>query len=224
MKDKYYIVKYVKIDKNIQKLSVQNELEIMGNVKGNDFIVEFCFCLFDKPSDSVFVFLEFFEFNFMWNSDVYEIYLDNNYDYRKQLIVAYKISLSLSKFHQLGYAHNNIRPENIVMTSLEQDAIKLIDFSLARQIGSVTLIDPDGYLPIDNFQIARGLFSGLLFGEAECAFDSTASKERDIYAFGIMLSQMEFGNDQVFTEDDQRMMTNYNDRDYCRKYKISKSV
>lgn len=98
----------------------------------------------------------------------------------------------------------------------------MLDFSLVAPIGQASLAEPDGYLPVDNFAIKRGLFSGILFGEEECGFDKSASKERDVYAFGLVLAQMEFGRDLIFTEEAQSLMTNFQDRNYCRKYRISK--
>lgn len=94
--------------------------------------------------------------------------------------VVYQVLLGLIALHNAGYIHRDIDPSNIMLTS--DGKVKLIDFGIAKQMGTLTQTD------------ASRTQEGALIGKAEYAPPELVEgrvKEQDqrsdIYAMGMLL-------------------------------------
>lgn len=96
---------------------------------------------------------------------------------RKQLL---KTSINFLKgldyLHKMGFAHNDIKPSNILIT--KELRAKLADFAFAGPIGNVTLKNPPAIFKLgtDLFRRPQMAQTGL-----------TNLVENDIYAVGVVL-------------------------------------
>ncbi len=101
----------------------------------------------------------------------------------RALAIAIQITRGLARAHDLGVIHRDVKPENVMFLSLEDepDHVKLLDFGLAWMKGGAKLTA-----------------TGQVFGTPEYispeqAVGDTATPLSDLYSLGILLYEMASG-------------------------------
>jgi len=95
-----------------------------------------------------------------------------------------KISAALRKMHNAGLVHDDLKPENIGVSNVEDLSIKLIDFGLSQWIGRAMRGGTTDYM---DFEKLRWYGSELKKGEGDLA---KATPVADIYSLGVTMYTM----------------------------------
>jgi serine/threonine-protein kinase len=108
-------------------------------------------------------------------------------DYRPQsldeiIAIARQIAAALEHAHAAGILHRDLKPENIVLS--DSRVIKLMDFGLAR------ISDPGYHRGLTQEGTLMGTFAYLA---PECIQGEAASRQSDLYAFGVLLYELAAG-------------------------------
>jgi serine/threonine-protein kinase len=106
--------------------------------------------------------------------------------------IARQISAALDACHRIGIVHRDLKPRNIMVEEDRNDAVKLIDFGLARvpmdRISTVDTRDPKKNLKVT---VMGTIFGTVGYMAPEAAGGMDAVDERsDLYALGIILYEM----------------------------------
>ena len=93
------------------------------------------------------------------------------------LAIAHAIAEALRAAHQAGVVHRDLKPENVLLSA--DGAVKVVDFGIARITSDTTQLTRQGALLGTPAYMAPEQLLGTL-----------ADARADIYAFGIVLSEM----------------------------------
>jgi serine/threonine-protein kinase len=99
-----------------------------------------------------------------------------------------QVSDALAAAHALGIVHRDIKPANIVLEDRlnEQDFVKVVDFGLARIVGT-----PGNLAPLEEITMHQGSILGTpLYMAPEQCMGTAISPATDVYALGEMLYEM----------------------------------
>ena len=115
------------------KSSFDRELEALNSVKNH--CLKFFICILDyiENQNEYFIVLEYIP-NYIVLSSVIKQDLINK---RNGLNIINNLCMSILELQKLGYAHNDLKPDNILV-DIENSNVKLIDFGLAIKEGYVT--------------------------------------------------------------------------------------
>lgn len=105
-------------------------------------------------------------------------YIAENPSYTSRKRVFKQLLEAVSYIHRCGLVHNDIKPENIIITRSDDD-VKLIDFGLA---------DSDAYYLARTLGCTRAYASPELL-----ARESSVDSRSDIYSLGVIMKEL-FGN------------------------------
>jgi len=128
--------------------------------------------------------------------------------------VVRQLAECIQDLHKHGVCHRDLKPENILITKEASFNIKLIDFGLAK------------FIEIDNgLEIIKASTSGSLPYIAPEMLEDTTTKAIDIWAIGIIMYFMLFGNTPFYDltsekEDEEEVC----DRILEAKVKLPKNI
>jgi predicted Ser/Thr protein kinase len=91
--------------------------------------------------------------------------------------IAREIALALRAAHQAGVVHRDLKPENVLLA--DDGGVKVVDFGIARITGDATRITREG-----------ALLGTPAYMAPEQLLGTPADARADIYAFGIVLTEM----------------------------------
>lgn len=98
---------------------------------------------------------------------------------------ALQLASALDHAHSRGILHRDIKPENVLVQSGGQ--LKLVDFGIAKELPTA---DSEGATAITR----PGMFVGTLrYAPPEVFLGGRATRQSDIYSFGVMLFEMACG-------------------------------
>ncbi len=108
------------------------------------------------------------------------------------LVVARQIAEALEEAHGKGIIHRDLKPQNVKVTP--DDRVKVLDFGLARAIDPGRSSSPDELARSPTLTSA-GTMLGVILGTAaymspEQAKGKSVDKRADIWAFGVVLTEM----------------------------------
>lgn len=106
--------------------------------------------------------------------------------------IARRIASALDACHRMGIVHRDLKPRNIMVEEDRNDAVKLIDFGLAKvpmdRISTVDISDPKKNLKVT---VMGTIFGTVAYMAPEAAGGMDSVDERsDLYALGIILYEM----------------------------------
>lgn len=104
---------------------------------------------------------------------------------KESLEVMDSVLAALAEAHAIGIVHRDVKPENVLIR--DDGAVKVADFGLARAVTTRT-----------NTALGRGLLGTFAYVAPEQVSDGHADARSDVYAAGLVLSEMLTGS-QVFT-------------------------
>ncbi len=181
-KGEYYVEKSLHIPNDFQETLFENEMKKHSRFRHRNIIP------FVKQTDA-FTFL--MEYAAKGN-------LDNFIAPRIEPKVRIKLSLQflsgLAYLHQSGYAHNDIKPTNILIT--REERAKLADFAFAGPIGEVTFQNPPPF-----FRLGTDFFRNPEMGRS--GHRNLAAN--DIYAVGVVLYLLFSGGETRHTIEPDRV-------------------
>ena len=105
-------------------------------------------------------------------------YIAENPSFASRMRVFEQLLQAVSYIHRCGLVHNDIKPENIIITRSDDD-VKLIDFGLA---------DSDAYYLLRTLGCTRAYASPELL-----ARETSVDSRSDIYSLGVIMKEL-FGN------------------------------
>lgn len=110
------------------------------------------------------------------------VYTHGPLDYRTALTICVQLCEGLSDFHKKGFVHRDIKPDNIMMFSLEPNIhIKIIDFGAAKEF--------------QNNKAADTTVIGTLGYQSPESLSSVTTTVADIFSVGCVLNFMLTGQD-----------------------------
>ena len=118
--------------------------------------------------------------------ELYEMYCNERY--RFAVLVTRNILSGLMALHDFGYIHRDIDPSNIMVT--HDRKIKLIDFGIAKKIGTNSAEEDDMHLTNSGQFVGKAAYAApeLVLGDLK-----HQNRATDLYAVGIMLYQFIMG-------------------------------
>lgn len=116
---------------------------------------------------------------------------------RRALRITLQLCAALVPAHELGIVHRDIKPENIMLCELEgeKDVVKVLDFGLAKPIGSPYGITRAGQL----------LGTPIYMSPEQCKGERLDERS-DIYALGILMYELLCGDPPFYYESPQRII------------------
>ncbi|MEW6731938.1 MAG: two-component regulator propeller domain-containing protein [Acidobacteriota bacterium] len=99
--------------------------------------------------------------------------------------ILYPVCSVLSKAHQLGIIHRDIKPDNIFLhQTLDGEIVKVVDFGIAK------LIESDGNIDINNLTATGRIIGTPVYIAPERLEGRAYDGQSDIYSLGIVLYEM----------------------------------
>lgn len=100
-----------------------------------------------------------------------------------------KVCQAVAFSHSKGVIHRDLKPENIMVGKYGE--VVILDWGVAREVGSAPLSSAEELLPEDNAYTSAGRIVGTLnYLPPEQAYQKTVTKQGDIYALGVILYQI----------------------------------
>lgn len=160
----YYVEKSLVVTTDFQKQLFENEIKIHSTLD-HRYIVGFV----EKTGPLKFI----MEYASLGNL---EKFILSHADEKARIKAAFQFLKGLAYLHQLGFAHNDIKPTNILIT--KENRAKLADFAFAGKIGEITFkeIPPFFKLGTDFFRRPQMKNTHM-----------TNLVENDIYGTGVVL-------------------------------------
>lgn len=100
-----------------------------------------------------------------------------------------KIAEALIEMHDRKYVHEDLKPDNIGVTDLEANGVKLIDFGLSQKIGKQMRGGTNLYMDLDKLL----WFNDELYTtDKEEKGGEMASTATDVYSLGVIFYELEY--------------------------------
>ena len=99
---------------------------------------------------------------------------------QEQMKIAREIGTGLNGLHEMGISHQDLKPANILIGSRDAINVKLIDFGLSKDGGSICSPEDTGGTPGFNSPEKQAVFD-----EERGIYDARAA---DVWAFGAVLT------------------------------------
>jgi serine/threonine protein kinase len=166
--------------------SARIEIEIM-KICQFPYIIKFIEAY--ENIDYIYIFMEYCQ-----GGTLFEFMKKRNFLLSEQLAatITYKLCLAIYYFHSYGITHRDLKPDNILMTSNDDNAdIKILDFGLGKIIGpNETCSEPYGTV---------------IYCAPEILLDRPYTKNVDSWSLGIITYCLLFGR-FPFYHDDRRLL------------------
>lgn len=123
-------------------------------------------------------------------------YLSSRHEYNEQIVVTIinQVLDALQYLHWRGYAHLNIQPDNIVMSSVRSVQVKLVDFGTTQRVSKLgTNVPRSGWLD---------------FTAPELLNDEPAFPQSDIWSVGVLAYLLLSGTSPFRGADDNETRQN----------------
>lgn len=122
---------------------------------------------------------------------------------KEALVIARQLAEALEDAHERGIVHRDLKPANIKLR--EDGRVKVLDFGLAKAMGSEAGLSSDPYLERSPTITYDATVTGVILGTAaymspEQAIGKLADKRSDIWAFGVVVWEMLSGR-RLFARD-----------------------
>ena len=101
--------------------------------------------------------------------------------------LALQIASALEAAHQRGILHRDLKPSNILVT--RQGAVKLLDFGLAKSMGSI-VVDPEDVTSPVVATAAGAVWGSPAYMSPEQAEGKPLDARSDIFSFGVVVYEM----------------------------------
>lgn len=178
LKDKEIVIKRVKVNEPIFIKLVSKEIEILEKLKEHPHVFHYHFCVFDEEKRLLYMLTE------SLYKDLNQVDSELRSKTRSERLAFYlKIAKSLKEIHLLKIVHEDLKPQNIMVTDKTLKIPKLIDFGLSAYIDE---------------EIVGG--SPLYVGQERLtASTNYADPKNDIASFGVTICVLEIGLDRVKT-------------------------
>ena len=167
---KYFIIKTVKDDSGQSLALLQREYELSLGKSHPNIVNIFTFEQSTVVGPGIVM-------EFVDGRTLAE-YLVENPSFASRKRVFKQLIQAVSYIHRCGLVHNDIKPENIIITRSDDD-VKLIDFGLA---------DSDAYYLAHTLGCTRAYASPELLAQ-----ESSIDSRSDIYSLGVIMKEL-FGN------------------------------
>ena len=131
IKKKDYIVKRVKIDIEEIDERLKREINLLDQVKGSPHLIEFYDCIYNPEKNFLYIIKEK-----LFSSLKKKTLKNKNPKQRLEFFI--NIGKGLLELHELGYIHNDLKPENIMVKSSSFEFPKIINFFLAGKIDEMS--------------------------------------------------------------------------------------
>lgn len=144
--------------------------------------------VFDVNEDIGFIFMEFID-----GLPLRRLLEQRTLSLAEALDLARQIASGLAHAHELGIVHRDLTPGNVMVCT--KGRVKILDFGLAKQLGSAVDEEPQGISQLSSGTTARTVdgkavgTKGYMAPEQE-ANGGAADARSDVFAFGILLRQM----------------------------------
>lgn len=178
IKQKDYIIKRVKI-KNLEEIkdNLSKEINILDQIKGNPHLIEYLDCIYNLQKNLIYIIKEKLYKNL-------EKKIFKKKSTKQKLNFYIQIAEGLLELHELGYIHNDLKPENIMVTNKNYSNPKLINFKLAAKIDEISQGGTLLFIPYEK------LVNQIV----------VANPSIDVNSFAVTIASLELGNEELIRE------------------------
>jgi serine/threonine protein kinase len=115
---------------------------------------------------------------------------------KRALGIVRQILDALGHAHAMGVVHRDIKPENVMLVE-DSDAVKILDFGVAKLIGDTPAVLGEGTLTITGY----GALGTPYYMSPEAVLGRHVDARADIYSIGVLLFEMLTGKPPYMHED-----------------------
>lgn len=176
LNNKEIVIKNVHIPNDTYALLVSRELKFLEKVKNQPHLLQYYLCVYNEKKASVYIFTE----------KLYKDLIDLRKKLKSQkkserLKMYMEIAKSIKELHELKIIHQDIKPDNIMVTNEQINYPKLIDFGLSTRLGNESI----GGSPL--YSAFEKLDNSDVFGYPSL----------DVVSFGVSICVLEIGKEMV---------------------------
>jgi serine/threonine protein kinase/Tfp pilus assembly protein PilF len=135
----------------------------------------------DQAGDQLYLAMEFID-----GESLRSLLPDSGLTEQAAIDYALQLGSALEHAHARGILHRDIKPENVMVE--KSGAVKLVDFGIAKTL-------PTAGTSVETDVTSPGVFVGTLqYAAPELVIGGSATRQSDLYSFGIMLFEMTCGH------------------------------